>query len=263
MSLDAWMEAYRSGELTAFEFAQQILNEGSNAQSDLHVDLDRRRRCGFPEVIYGQGKSPDVICRALDQLLQREPEILITRVSPEQVRVISERFPYHHWNYRGNVIRVGRDKVPMSPDQLLAERKVAVVGVITAGTTDQPIAIEAMETLAWMGIPAKLIEDVGVAGPYRLLARVTELQSFSVIVCIAGMEGALPSVLGGYVDCPVISVPTSVGYGANFAGVSALLSMLNSCASNVAVVNIDAGFKGAYMAGLMIKRLALDRSPSV
>ena len=120
--------------------------------------------------------------------------------------------------------------------------------------------MEAMETLAWMGIPAKLIEDVGVAGPYRLLSRVSELQSFSVIVCIAGMEGALPSVLGGYVDCPVISVPTSVGYGANFAGVSALLSMLNSCASNVAVVNIDAGFKGAYMAGLMIKRLALGKT---
>lgn len=260
MSLDAWIEAYRSGELSSFEFAQKILSDGSNVHGDLNVDLDRRRRCGFPEVIYGQGKSPEVICRALDQLLQREPEILITRVSPEQVRVISERFPFHHWNYKGNVLRVGRDSTPTSPDQLLAERKTAIVGVITAGTTDQPIAIEAMETLAWMGIPAKLIEDVGVAGPYRLLSRVSELQSFSVIVCIAGMEGALPSVLGGYVDCPVISVPTSVGYGANFAGVSALLSMLNSCASNVAVVNIDAGFKGAYMAGLMIKRLAMGKT---
>ncbi len=109
--------------------------------------------------------------------------------------------------------------------------------------------MEAMETLAWMDIPAKLIEDVGVAGPYRLLARVAELQSFSVIVCIAGMEGALPSVLGGYVDCPVISVPTSVGYGANLAGVSALLSMLNSCASNVAVVNIDADLKALTWQG--------------
>jgi hypothetical protein len=260
LSLDAWIESYRSGELTPFEFAQKILSEGINAQGELNVDLDRRRRCGFPEVIYGQGKSPEVICRALDQLLQREPEILVTRISPEQVRVISERFPFHHWNYKGNTLRVGRDTPPKSPDQLLVERKTALVGVITAGTTDQPIAIEAMETLAWMGIPGKLIEDVGVAGPFRLLARVSELQSFSVIVCVAGMEGALPSVLGGYVDCPVISVPTSVGYGANLAGVSALLSMLNSCASNVAVVNIDAGFKGAYMAGLMIKRLGLEKS---
>ena len=256
MSLEDSFNAYRSGNLTAIEFAQQILSHAGTSQTDLNIDLDRSRRCGFPEVIYGSGKSPEVICRGLEQLLQRESEILVTRVSPEQVRVISELFPFHHWNHKGRTLRVGRDEQPQSYEQLLNLHGRGTVGVITAGTTDQPIAIEAMETLAWMGIPAKLIEDVGVAGPYRLLARVSELQSFEVIVCVAGMEGALPSVLGGYVDCPVISVPTSVGYGANFAGVSALLSMLNACASNVAVVNIDAGFKGAYMAGLMIQRLS-------
>ena len=113
------------------------------------------------------------------------------------------------------------------------------------------MAVEAQETLAWMGVPTVLIQDVGVAGPYRLMSQVPLLQKMSAIVCVAGMEGALPSVLGGHVACPVIAVPTSVGYGANFAGLSALLSMLNCCASNVAVVNIDAGFKGGYMAGLI------------
>lgn len=254
MSIEAWLDAFRNGELTEFELAQKILQQTNSPSVGLNVDLDRSRRCGFPEVIYGQGKSPETICKALDQLLGREAEILITRINPEQVRVVSEAFPYHHWNFRANTLRVGRSAIPKTSEQLLADSPAALVGVVTAGTTDQPIALEAMETLAWMGVPAKLIEDVGVAGPYRLLARVSELQSYSVIVCIAGMEGALPSVLGGYVSCPVIAVPTSVGYGANFAGLSALLSMLNSCASNVAVVNIDAGFKGAYMAGLMVKR---------
>ncbi len=136
----------------------------------------------------------------------------------------------------------------------VSEAKDGVVAVVSAGTTDEPVALEACETLAWMGVPSRLIQDVGVAGPYRLLARVPELQTMTAIVCVAGMEGALPSVIGGHVACPVIAVPTSVGYGANFAGLSALLSMLNACASNIAVVNIDSGFKGAYMAGLIASR---------
>jgi NCAIR mutase (PurE)-related protein len=130
----------------------------------------------------------------------------------------------------------------------------AHVVVISAGTGDLPVAEEARETLEWMGVRVKMIHDVGVAGPHRLAARVEEFQNADAIVVVAGMEGALPSVVGGYVACPVIAVPTSVGYGANFGGVSALLSMLNSCAANVAVVNIDAGFKAAYLAGLIATR---------
>ncbi|MEZ6116240.1 MAG: nickel pincer cofactor biosynthesis protein LarB [Pirellulaceae bacterium] len=136
------------------------------------------------------------------------------------------------------------------------------VVVITAGTSDLPVAEEAMETLAWMNVHSHLIQDVGVAGPHRLVMRASELQEADAVIVVAGMEGALPSVVGGYVDCPVIGVPTSTGYGANLNGMAALLSMLNSCASNVAVVNIDSGFKGAYLAGMMARRSQTGTSTS-
>ena len=132
--------------------------------------------------------------------------------------------------------------------------------VITAGTSDKPVAEEVCETLRWMGIACENLTDVGVAGPHRLPEQAHRLRDADAIVVVAGMEGALPSVVGGYVDCPVVGVPTSVGYGANLGGFSALLSMLNSCASNVTVVNIDAGFKGAYIAGLIASRTARART---
>jgi NCAIR mutase (PurE)-related protein len=133
---------------------------------------------------------------------------------------------------------------------------------VTAGTSDLPVAEEARETADWMGCGVNLVVDVGVAGPHRLPARLNELSEADAIIVVAGMEGALPSVVGGYVSCPVIAVPTSVGYGANFGGLAALLGMLNSCAANVAVVNIDAGFKAAYLAGLIAQRAAAARSTS-
>jgi NCAIR mutase (PurE)-related protein len=126
--------------------------------------------------------------------------------------------------------------------------------LITAGTADRPVAEEAHETLLWMGVDVVLAADVGVAGPHRLPARMEQLRGLDAVVVVAGMEGALPSVVGGYLDCPVIAVPTSVGYGASLGGLAALLGMLNSCAANVAVVNIDAGFKGGYLAGLIARR---------
>jgi hypothetical protein len=134
------------------------------------------------------------------------------------------------------------------------------VAVVTAGTGDLPIAEEARETLQWMGAEVTMIFDVGVAGPQRLLEHLSELEGVDAVVVVAGMEGALPSVVGGHVSCPVIAVPTSVGYGANLGGFAALLSMLNSCAANVSVVNIDAGFKGGYVAGLIATRVASARS---
>ena len=138
-----------------------------------------------------------------------------------------------------------------------AEQRPPLVGnvaVITAGTSDLPVAEEARETLSWMGVRASLVNDVGVAGPHRLPERLAEFANSDAIVVVAGMEGALPSVVGGYVPCPVFAVPTSIGYGASLGGLAALLSMLNSCASNVAVVNIDAGFKAGYLAGLVATR---------
>jgi pyridinium-3,5-biscarboxylic acid mononucleotide synthase len=259
-SVDDWIERFREGKLTPVELAQKILSSSLAQDASLMLDLDRKRRCGYPEVIYGQGKSTETIKMAITRLLERENEILVTRVLPEQVRVLSEHFEYHRWNHRGGTFRAAKSEAPLDSERILAQANQAEVAVVTAGTTDESVAQESLETLAWMGVPAKLIQDVGVAGPYRLLSKVPELESVRAIVCIAGMEGALPSVLGGYVGCPVIAVPTSVGYGANFAGISALLSMLNACASNVAVVNIDSGFKGAYMAGLIARQVSVLNS---
>ncbi len=255
------MEAFQEGKLTSLELGQQILAQSIASQGSLTLDLDRKRRCGFPEVVYGSGKSTDTLVAAIEGLLRQDPEVLVTRVIPEQVRVLSERFPLHRWNHRGGTFRVGRDSIPLPPESLVPESLapesletvVGRVAVVSAGTTDEPVALEAQETLAWMGVPSLLLQDLGVAGPYRLLANVPILQQMSAIVCVAGMEGALPSVLGGHVRCPIIAVPTSVGYGANFAGLAALLSMLNACAANIAVVNIDAGFKGGYLAGLIAR----------
>ena len=132
--------------------------------------------------------------------------------------------------------------------------------IVTAGTSDLPVAEEARETALWTGAAVEMVQDVGVAGPHRLAAKLPLLETADAIVVVAGMEGALPSVVGGYVACPVIAVPTSVGYGASFGGIAALLGMLNSCAANVSVVNIDAGFKGGYVAGLIAKNAARRRT---
>ena len=144
----------------------------------------------------------------------------------------------------------------LSPPDCTGAASAGHVVVVTAGTSDLPVAEEARETLLWMEVGTGLVQDVGVAGPHRLPAHLDRLQPADAVVVVAGMEGALPSVVGGYVACPVIAVPTSVGYGASFGGVAALLGMLNSCAANVTVVNIDAGFKAGYVAGLIARRVA-------
>ncbi|MCY2979339.1 MAG: nickel pincer cofactor biosynthesis protein LarB [Planctomycetota bacterium] len=254
-----WSE-FQSGKLSAIEMGQRILHAAVQSKGAVTPDLDRTRRCGYPEVIYGAGKSPDSIRTVAEALLKANAELLVTRVTAEQVRTLSEMFTHTRWNHVARTLRIGRERTPLAPESIEATSSEngfngndlpGMVAVVSAGTTDEPVALEALETLAWMGLPTKLIQDIGVAGPYRLMAQVPKLQQMSAIVCVAGMEGALPSVLAGHVRCPVIAVPTSVGYGANFAGLSALLSMLNSCAANIAVVNIDAGFKGGYMAGLI------------
>jgi hypothetical protein len=214
------------------------------ATSDAHVDLDRRRRCGFPEVVYCEGKSPESLVEIFEALDRSGQPYFGTRVSPAQAEAVRRRFPDAVYNSIARTVRSARQ----------ASAENGFVAVVTAGTSDRPVAEEAVETLRWMSCRVELIQDVGVAGPHRLLQQLPRLRNAAAIVVVAGMEGALPSVVGGHVDCPVIAVPTSVGYGANFAGLSALLGMLNSCAANVAVVNIDAGFKGGYLAGLIASR---------
>ena len=217
------------------------------------VDLDRKRRCGFPEVIFGEGKTPQAMVEIFRVLDQHGEDCLATRVSEPQAESLLAHFPRAKHNPLGRTVRL------MNAE---SDQTTGRVVVVTAGTSDRPVAEEAIETLHWMRCGVEVIVDVGVAGPHRLLEQAHRLEEADAIVVVAGMEGALPSVVGGHVDCPVIAVPTSVGYGASFQGVAALLGMLNSCASNVTVVNIDAGFKGAYVAGLIARRTARNAKPS-
>ena len=214
------------------------------AHDALTLDLDRARRCGYPEVIYGPGKSPETVVHAVGLLMAQQQDALVTRVDAAQQLALQQAIPQGSFNPEARTWRCMQERAEEDANQT----QLRPVAVVTAGTSDLPVAEEAAETLSWMRVPVRRINDVGVAGPHRLVARAPELRECGAIVVVAGMEGALPSVVAGHVACPVIGVPTSVGYGANFQGVSALLSMLNSCAANVAVVNIDAGFKGGYMA---------------
>lgn len=216
------------------------------------LDMDRARRCGFPEVVFGEGKCVDTLTSIFQRLLDSDTEVLATRISADKSEQLLKVFPAGRYNERARTFRLASKRPQPAAN-------CGRVVVVTAGTSDLPVAEEALETLDWMNVAATIVHDVGVAGPHRLPEKVGQLHGCDAVVVVAGMEGALPSVVGGYVDCPVIGVPTSVGYGANLAGISALLSMLNSCAANVTVVNIDAGFKGGYVAGLIASRAGQGR----
>jgi len=249
----AFLEAVRDGRLTPAAAVEQLAASRIVALDHVQLDLGRRARCGFPEVIYGAGKSMEAIRQLVDAQLAVEPEVLITRFGPEQLvelqALCGDRWPHQRYVHTSRTLRVARRPILESITETAEGYRP--VAVLTAGTTDGPVADEAAETLTWMGVPTRRFFDCGVAGPQRLPAIVPRLRDCSAIVVAAGMEGALPSVVGGHVSAPVFAVPTSVGYGAAFGGVAALLSMLNSCAANVAVVNIDAGFKAGYLAGLV------------
>lgn len=246
----------QQGEIPPEAFLQSVLSAQVADLGVAQVDLDRHRRCGFPEVVYGQGKTPEALVAILEVLAKRGTDALATRISPDQAKLLRNRFPAGRYNELGRTFRIPiAERPPSSPEVADAGR----VAIVTAGTSDLPVAEEAHETALWMGVEVRVIHDVGVAGPHRLPLHLSKLADVDAVVVIAGMEGALPSVVGGYVSCPVIGVPTSVGYGANFQGISALLGMLNSCASNVTVVNIDSGFKGAYVAGMIARNAAKAR----
>ena len=237
------------GELSVDDFTQRLSQRAIADVGVAQVDLDRARRCGYPEVVFGQGKSVESLQRIFHALIGAGVDVLATRISAEQAAELAVRFPAGIYNPVGRTLRI-----PLAGGRPTPATRQGRVAIVTAGTSDLPVAEEARETALWMGAHVTLVQDVGVAGPHRLPARLGELAGADAIVVVAGMEGALPSVVGGYVDCPVIAVPTSVGYGANLGGIAALLSMLNSCAANVTVVNIDAGFKGAYVAGMIARR---------
>jgi NCAIR mutase (PurE)-related protein len=206
------------------------------------VDHHRALRHGMPEVIFGKGKTADQIIAIAGALLERSQNVLITRAEPETAARVTERYECAEYFPLSGAIRFWRDK---------SVRGKGKIAVVCAGTSDIPVAEEAQITAEVMGNQVDAIHDVGVAGIHRLMSHSARLMEARVIVVCAGMEGALPSVVGGMVSCPVIAVPTSIGYGASFNGLAALLGMLTSCASNVAVVNIDNGFGAGYVASLI------------
>ena len=224
-SRDAVVRAFQAAPLADLGFAQ--------------VDTHRSLRKNFPEVIYGEGKTPDQVARIAVKLHQHEQRLLITRVGPEHVRALRQKFKRAVHHELARCVTVERRPLPKRP---------GFIAVLAAGTSDLPVAEEAAITADIMGNTVERIYDVGVAGLHRLLRRLDTIQRAHVIVAVAGMEGALPSVVAGLVNKPVIAVPTSVGYGANLGGFTALLAMLNSCGSGLTVVNIDNGFGAGYAA---------------
>ena len=220
------------------------------------VDLGRATRCGFGEVIFGEGKSAELVTRIIQTQMDQGQSAFITRIDSGVAFQVRQSFTHTQHNPVARTLRVSPTAMeisqPLASNQLDQNFHAAV---ITAGSTDLPVAEEAIETLAWMGIAFQRFDDIGVAGPQRLAAAIPELKLASAVVVVAGMEGALPAVVAGHLAVPVFAVPTSVGYGASLGGLTPLMGMLSTCTANVAAVNIDAGFKGGYMAGMVIHQL--------
>ena len=236
------LEAVRSGVMPVEEALLAIKKEPFVDIGFAKVDLHRNIRQGAAEVVYGAGKTPEQMIGIIESMKKNgQKTILITRLSSEAAGIISAIYPV---DYRPEA------KVGILGDLPTADG-IGKIVVATGGTSDIPVAEEAALTAEVHGNEVVRLYDVGVAGLHRLLAHMDDIMGASVVIAIAGMEGALASVIGGLADCPVIAVPTSVGYGASFGGVAALLSMLNSCASGVSVVNIDNGFGAGYLASMM------------
>lgn len=244
--LSAVQRGERNVDDALAELTRQLAPLAAGELGFATVDHDRSRRCGFPEVVFCQGKQPADAAAIAAAILERADRVLLTRATAEHAAAVQARLPAAVWHERARCLTV-------APPDLPRHGRVAVV---CAGTADLPVADEAAVTLAIAGNHVDRYNDIGVAGLHRLLRRLPELRQAHAVVCCAGMEGALPSVLGGLLDRPVIAVPTSVGYGSSFGGLAALLTMLNSCAAGVAVVNIDNGFGAGYLASLINLRTA-------
>ncbi len=242
------LEQFRAGKVPA---AQVLRAFQAAPVADLgfaQVDTHRALRKNFPEVIFGAGKTPEQVVKIAAKLLEHGQQVLVTRITADHARALKKKFKLavHHGSARCVTI----EKKPLP-------KRTGFIAVVCAGTSDLPVAEEAAVTAEIMGNRVERAHDIGVAGLHRTLAKLDWLQRANVIVAVAGMEGALPSVLAGLVSKPLIAVPTSVGYGASFGGIAALLAMLNSCASGVTVVNIDNGFGAGYAAS-QINSLAAD-----
>jgi NCAIR mutase (PurE)-related protein len=247
------LEKFRAGKITGQRIVRALQSAPVADLGFAHVDLHRALRKGFPEVIFGAGKTPAQVLRIAGKLFDHEQRVLITRIQGEHVKLLRRRFKKlvtHHETARCAII----ERTPLP-------RRPGVIAVLCAGTSDLPVAEEAAVTAEVMGNRVERIYDVGVAGLHRLLGRLEQIQRANVLIVVAGMEGALPSVVCGLVARPLIAVPTSIGYGTHLSGLTPLLAMLNSCSSGITVVNIDNGFGAGYAAS-QINALAHEGSPA-
>jgi len=247
--LEQLLSAFKRNELEMADAARRITELQYEDVGYARVDHSRSTRQGFPEVVFGAGKTLEQVVGIVERLVRRAPNVLVTHTDAATFGEVRNIITEAEWHESANLIRIQRDKTELG---------VGEIAVVTAGTSDIPVAEEAALTAEAMGNRVKRVWDVGVAGIHRILAERSLLQSARVAIVAAGMEGALPSVVGGLVSVPVIAVPTSIGYGASFGGVAALLGMLNSCASNVTVVNIDNGFGAGFVASLINRKWTLS-----
>lgn len=232
------LEQVQSGQLSVEQaeayFRRQPFEDLGFAKLDNH----RRVRSGFAEVVFCSGKADAHLLSIFERLYQSEGEVLGTRASEAQAQLVQQKFPQAVYDPQSRILKIEKED----------KKRIGLVAVCTAGTADIPVAEEAAQTAEFLGSEVLRVYDVGVSGLHRLLARLDQIQEANCVVAVAGMEGALASVIGGLVDKPVLAVPTSVGYGASMHGISALLTMINSCANGVATLNIDNGYGAGYMA---------------
>ena len=240
------LRRFKAGEVDEAGVLNRLCASPIDDLGFAQVDAHRPLRQGFPEVIFGSGKTPEQVAAIAAKVMEREERVLVTRADAAHAAAVSANLPEANYHESARCITVEAKRLAKRP---------GTIAVLCAGTSDLPVADEAAVTADFMGNEVLRVNDVGVAGLHRLLARMPDILEASVIIAVAGMEGALPSVVAGLVRRPVIAVPTSIGYGASFGGVAALLGMLNSCGSGVTVVNIDNGF-GAGFAANQINALA-------
>ena len=238
---------FKNGEISIEEAKDYFQKETFHEMGYAKLDTNRKQRSGFSEVIFCNGKSEEHLLKIFGRLYEEDGEVLGTRASKEQYEMIKKEFPETEYDSLSHIIKIEKKK----------RKLVGKIAICTAGTADIAVAEEAAQTAEYFGSKVERIYDVGVSGIHRLFAKLENIQSANCIIAVAGMEGALASVIGGLVEKPVIAVPTSIGYGANLHGLSALLTMINSCANGIAVVNIDNGYGAGYMA-TQINRLGVQ-----
>lgn len=244
------LEQFQQGELNRDQTAEQLWSAGMEQLGFATIDTVRTQRTGIPEVIYSERKTPEQVAEIAFRMYEQQIPVMATRATPEVYARVLEKIPEARYHETARII-IHQPDPPAPTDGYIA--------VVSAGTSDQPVSEEAAVTAEFLGDRVERIYDVGVAGIHRLFHRIDLIRGATVIIVVAGMEGALASVVGGLVDRPVIAVPSSAGYGANFGGVTALLAMLNSCASGISVVNIDNGFGAACQAHLINKSVVGSR----